>query len=114
MSIWSGVAGAINVVRDSLLGSNRAEIFDSSVPPGEDEDLGAPYDNFGAPRACTEGIWSNDTRLINMLILVEDLVANNSVYGVPVLRRDRQYRLAAFPGRQKTFYVENEVQSKRI
>jgi hypothetical protein len=56
--------------------SNTAMIFDSSNPTGGDFDIGTPNEIYGGPGIGNGGA-SNDTALGNVLILSEDLDAND-------------------------------------
>jgi hypothetical protein len=60
---------------------NRAVIFDSSNPTGNDFDLGSPNQDFGGPGVGDGGAagspFANDQALGNVLILAEDLVDND-------------------------------------
>ncbi|WP_299361944.1 hypothetical protein [Winogradskyella sp.] len=56
--------------------SNAAMIFDSSNPTGGDFDIGTPNEMYGGP-GIGDGGASNDTALGNVLILSEDLDADD-------------------------------------
>ncbi|MFP4845151.1 hypothetical protein [Winogradskyella sp. PE311] len=56
--------------------SNNAMIFDSSNPTGGDFDIGTPNEIYGGPGIGSGGA-SNDISLGNVLILSEDLDAND-------------------------------------
>ncbi|MEO1032687.1 MAG: hypothetical protein AAFX55_14840 [Bacteroidota bacterium] len=56
--------------------SNAAMIFDSSNPTGGDFDIGTPNEMYGGPGVGNGGA-SNDTALGNVLILSEDLDADD-------------------------------------
>lgn len=60
----------------ALPNSNSAMIFDSSNPTGGDFDIGTPNESYGGP-GIGDGGASNDTPLGNVLILSEDLDAND-------------------------------------
>jgi len=61
---------------------NAAVVFNSSNRTGEDSDLGTPNETFGGPGIGAGGEmgspFQNDQRLLNVLIVAEDLVLDDS------------------------------------
>lgn len=68
----------VNGLLPSDTSSNRAVVFDSANPTGDDFDLGTPNETFGGPGIGVAGEagqpWENDLPLGNMLIVAENLV----------------------------------------
>jgi hypothetical protein len=66
---------------NAAMAGNRAVIFDSANPTGQDDDLGTPNEDFGGPgigpAGASDGPFPNDKALHEVLIISENILDGN-------------------------------------